>query len=82
MVRLEVRGEGVMGPGETPNERYGDGVWGPAIYGHLKMHFCRTGLSDDLASQFSTQELGELAIIAIMAHVGADNVLEFRVVQL
>jgi hypothetical protein len=50
---LEVRGSDVMPQGgATPEELYGAGVWGPAIYGAAN----RSGLSDEAASTFESRD--------------------------
>ncbi len=50
---VEVRGPEVTpGGGPTADEKYGEGQWGPAIFGTCN----RDGLSDEDASSFETRD--------------------------
>lgn len=73
---LEVRGPEVLGGGATPDEFYGVGEWGPAIYGTLN----RSGMSNEEASTFSTTELARIGHLALLAFiVPMAPSLEFRI---
>jgi hypothetical protein len=73
--RLEVRGGDVLGGGMTPDERYGVGVWGPAIMGVLNV----TNLTDEQASEFSTEELARMALILLYPLTSLAPSCEFRI---
>lgn len=76
--RIEVRGPEVLGGGATPDEFYGVGEWGPAIYGTLN----RSGMTNEEASTFSTAELARLGYLALLAFVvPMAPSLEFRIIE-
>lgn len=61
---LEIRGAGYTLPtgGATPDEEYGEDVFGPAIYGAAN----RTGLSDAAASTFEAREVAYAVGLTIL----------------
>lgn len=75
--RIEVRGGDVLGGGSTPDELYGEGVWGPAVFGVVN----RTGLSDVEASTFTTEELAQLALLALVPLLLNGPTLETQIVE-
>lgn len=78
---LEIRGPEVPpAGGSTPDETYGEGVWGPAIFGPAN----RSGLSDAAASTFESQEAAyalSVSLCYVFASTLAAN-LETRVREL
>ncbi len=76
--QLQVRGPDVFGGGATPDEHYGAGEWGPAVFGVLN----ESGLTDYDASTFSTAELARIVQLALLPfRLSVAPSLEFRIVE-
>ena len=60
---LEIRGSSVLPTGgSTPDELYGENVWGPAIFGDAN----RTNLSDEAASTFESREAAYALVVVLI----------------
>lgn len=60
---LEIRGSDIVpSGGSTPDELYGPGNWGPAIYELAN----RTGLSDEEASTFESRDTAYLLSVILI----------------
>lgn len=74
MFIVEVRGNEVYPTGgATPEEEYGAGIWGPAVFGNAN----RTGLASTDASTFTTEEQARVLLIHLTMAVPSG--LDFRI---